>query len=288
MTTINWQQMMANSAKIGEPVPEGDYPAVSEEATFGQSRAGDPQWKITWRLIGGPHNGRRVFDNQTLAQGDDEKAAQRRGFFFRDMKNLGFDDNFFAQMPEGEALAQALLGINAVLTVTINSNNYNNVNGYQRIADPSAAMQQPGFNQPQPAQQMQPQGFQQPQPAPQQAWQQPAAAGFGQPQQGGFQQAPQQQQQFGQPMQPQGGYDPSQQYGQPQGLQQPAQAAPGGFQQPQGQQGLMQPQMPPQQPQAGGLQQPAPQIGPDGQPLQQPQPADPNAQQYTPQPRPPF
>jgi hypothetical protein len=298
MTTIDWAQMMANSAKIGEPIPEGDYAAVAEEVTFGDSRQGDPQWKITWRLIGGPHNSRRVFDNQTLASGGDEKSAQRRGFFFRDMKSLGLGEQFFAQMPPGEAVAQAIQGINAMITIVINGQ-YNNVQRYALMsAGQAGAMQQP-HQQPALPQQggfQQPQGFvQQPQTG-FQPQMQPAAAqgGFQQPQQPmqpQFQQpAPQQgdPNQFAQPMgQPQGGFQqPAQQ---PQMAPQPGmqQMPPQGFAQPQAapQQGLMQPQMGQQvDPQQGMVQQPQ-QPAPDPN---QPQNGQQAPQQYTPQPQPPF
>lgn len=253
MTSIDWQAMMANSTKVGEPIPDGTYQVVSESATFGSSRNGDPQWKVVWRIIGGPQNGRKVFDQFTLSQGSDDKAALTRGFFFRDLKSLGIDEAFFAQMPANEVIAQRLGNLNAVISVVKNGQ-YSNVDGYTLSGPAGGAVPemaaQPGFQPP-----AQPQ-FQQPQPQqpafqPQPQYQQPAAP---QP----YPQQPQPQPQFGQqPMAP--AFQPPVQ----------PQAAPGQ---------QFQPQAAPAQP-------PAPQApyDPNGQ---QP-PADPN-QQFTPQPRPPF
>jgi hypothetical protein len=298
MTTIDWAGMMANSQKIGEPIPEGDYPAVCEDASFTQSRAGEPQWKITWKIVGGAHNNRRVLDSQTLATAPDEKGAQRRGFFFRDMKSLGMDDSFFAQMPPGELVAQRIVGLQAMLTVTINANGYNNVRGYQVVGQaaqqPQQAMQPQGFQPQQAAQQPmqaqpqagfpqqqqqfqpaaaapQPQPMQQPQQYPQQGFQQPQQQQFGQPQQQGFPQA-----------QPQPGFPQD-----PTNVTQTAGYQQLGGPQPQ-QQGFPQAQAPAQQP-VQGVQGPMPPQG-----FQQPQePAqDPNQPQqngqFTPQPQAPF
>lgn len=283
MTTIDWATMMANSQKIGEPIPEGDYPAVCEDASFGQSKAGEPQWRITWKIVGGAHNNRRVLDQQTLAQAPDEKGAQRRGFFFRNMKSLGMDDGFFAQMPPGEMVAQRIVGLQAMLTLIINQNGYNNVRGYQLVGGAVAqqpqqmqqAQAQPGFQQPMQPQQGFPQqgGFQpaaaQPQPQPGQYQQQ-----FGQPQpgfpeqQGGFQQ-PQQAQPMQQPQQ--GGY--GQQFQQPQGPMPP--------------QGFQRPQEPQNVTQTPGYQQAG---GPQPQQPQDPNQPQQNGQQqpFTPQPQAPF
>lgn len=287
MTTINWQEMMANSQKIGEPVPEGDYPAVAEEASYGSSKGNEPQWRVTWKLVGGPHNNRRVLDQFTLSQKPDEKGAQTRGFFFRDMKSLGLDDAFFATMPDENFIAQRLTGLQAMLSLTVNDRGYNNVQRYALIA---------GAAQAQPAQQAQPApgGFQpQAQPMPQQGFQQPMQQGF-QPAAAAPQPQPMQQPQYQQPMQPQ--QAPGFAQPQPQPMQAPQQ---GGFQQPQQFEQAPQPaqqQMPMQQAPQGfqqpqmGVQGPMPpqqvQLGPDGQPLQQPTQVDPNG--FTPQPQAPF
>lgn len=295
MTTIAWGQHISNTQKLGEPVPAGQYPAICEEALFTSSSKGDPQWKMRWRLIGGPHNNRTILDNQTLATGTDEKAPIRRGFFFQAMEQLGMPSEFFIQAnPPGELVAQRLQGINALLDLTINDRNFNNVQRYTLTggAQPMEQQAQPqGFNPA--AQQMpqaQPGGFQPPQP---QGFDQQMPQPQVQPQPQGYQPAaaqpyPQQMPQA-QPQPGQGYVDPSQQQMQPQG----------GFQQAQPQvQAQGQPMAPmqagmPMAPQGGyvpeqaGQVQPQPQVGPDGQPLAQ------NGQQgpqvnFTPQPRPPF
>jgi hypothetical protein len=267
MTSVPFSQLMQDSTTVGEPVPAGKYPAIVEKCAFGVAKNGqDPQWKFTWRLQGGAQNNRPVMDQQTLPLNgpDMDKVRLRRGFFFRDMGQLGFDRNFFMTDPDGNVIAQMLVGRSAMIEVTVDGK-YNNVNGYEPLAGQQAPAQpmqqaqpQPGGFAPQPAQQF----AQQQAPA---QFQQPAAA---QPQQG-FQ--PQPAQQFP-PQQPAASAQPpsqpvppGQQYfdpqtGQPVQLEQPQMA---------GQQQAF-PQAQPAQPA-----QPAPQaFDPNtGQPLTQQPPA---------------
>ena len=49
-----------------EPIPDGDYKAVVEQVHERQSKSGDEQWGVEWRIIEGVHVGRKVFDNLTF------------------------------------------------------------------------------------------------------------------------------------------------------------------------------------------------------------------------------
>jgi len=46
-----------------DPVPNGDYEAEVVHAEVGTSKAGYPKIDLRWKIIGGEHDGRQIFDS---------------------------------------------------------------------------------------------------------------------------------------------------------------------------------------------------------------------------------
>lgn len=280
---INFQQLMAEAGEGFKPIPPGPYTVECEKAESVTSTTQKPQIRVTLRVLGGDHNGRKLFDQFTLTAGNPTAL----GFWFDNMAALGLDRSFFASNPAMPYVAQMLLGRQCNVVVVIEPYqgvDRNKVKTYAPIAggQPAAtfAPQQgvPAFAPqgampvaPQPQFAPQPQQVPQPQYAPPGYAPQPQYAQQASPpppQQPQFvpqvpqpqvppvqEQAPWQQQ----PQQPEMQYQPAPQ---PQYAPQPAPIAPGDQQ---------------------AQQQPAPMWQPSGAP---PGYVDPNQQQQTPQPQP--
>jgi hypothetical protein len=209
---INFNQLMAEAGEGFQPIPAGPYTVECEKAEAVKSSTNKPQIRVTLRVLGGQHNGRKLFDQFTLTAGN--PAAL--GFFFDNMAAFGLGRDFFSQLQMEDPMpyvAQMLLGRQCNIAVGIEPYqgvDRNKVKQYRPIAGgqaPPAMPQQgamPGYV---PAPVMgampvaQPQAPQ-PQFQPQQPQQPPMPPGFA-PQQPQMppQQAPQPQPQYAQPPQ---------------------------------------------------------------------------------------
>lgn len=147
MTTIDFGQLMKEAGEGFKPIPNGPYTAEVAKCEAVTASTGKPMLKVQWRILGGPHEGRIVFDNIVLTAGNPNALA----FFFRDMATLGLDSTYFAQNPPFDQVAAALMGRTA--TIEVGTKQYkgqdrNEVNGYKpsaggQIGIPVAAA--PGF-----------------------------------------------------------------------------------------------------------------------------------------------
>lgn len=112
---IDWASLSKQAAAAFDPVPAGDYNATITECTATTASTGKPMLKAKFRINGGPHDGRIVFNNFTITA-DNPNAM---GFFFRHMKALGLDADFFATSPSMPKVADAMAGRPATITVGI-------------------------------------------------------------------------------------------------------------------------------------------------------------------------
>ncbi len=148
---INFQQLMAEAGEGFQPIPPGPYTVECEKAEAITSSTQKPQIRVTLRVLGGDHNGRKLFDQFTLTAGN--PAAL--GFFFDNMASFGLDRSFFASNPAMPYVAQMLLGRQCNIAVGIEPYqgvDRNKVKQYRPIAGgqaPAMAPQQgiPGFPQ---------------------------------------------------------------------------------------------------------------------------------------------
>lgn len=135
MTDINFGQLMEQASAGFEPVPDGTYDVEVVKADAVTSSTGKPMIKVQHTIQGGPHNGRKLFD-QFVISADNPNAL---GFFFEHMLAFGLDKTFFASNPGLELVAQTLVGRRArakVGTRTWQNREQNDVQGYSPAAGP--------------------------------------------------------------------------------------------------------------------------------------------------------
>lgn len=113
-----------NFAKVQglEPLPAGVYTATIVKAEVGTSKAGNEKIDIQWKVEGGKHDGRVIFDTLTFT----EKALFR---VKATLKGLGFPADF-----RGEVKPEDLVGRTAKITVDIQPGN-----GIDASGEPYAA-----------------------------------------------------------------------------------------------------------------------------------------------------
>lgn len=129
MSSINWKTLH----KDATTVLEGDFLAVIEKATAGQSQNGNPCVKVVVKITAGPYTGRSIPANFTLT----EKSL---GLFFSNMNQLGLDEEFFAKIDgQGmEPIATALTGLSVEIKVdkrTWNGQERENISQWKRVGN---------------------------------------------------------------------------------------------------------------------------------------------------------
>lgn len=113
MSTLNWQQLLQDSGGAYEPLPIGDYDVQVDKAEATTSSTGKPMFKVTFKVITGPHNTRLV-RTQFVVSADNPNAM---AMFFTHMNAMGLDKNFFNANPTNEQVAYALLGRAACISI---------------------------------------------------------------------------------------------------------------------------------------------------------------------------
>lgn len=116
MADIPWDELMdAAEGSDFAPFPQGDYDVKIIETEATKSSTDKPMWKITCQVLSGPHEGRKVWTQQTLTM-DNPDALN---VFFRQMAAAGLTGEFFKTKPSNEQIADALLGRQFRAKVTI-------------------------------------------------------------------------------------------------------------------------------------------------------------------------
>lgn len=113
MAQLNWAELVKDAAASGssntgsfEPLPAGVYDLKVLDVNVKQTSTGKTMFSVTTEVQSGSHAKRRLWDNIVISP--DSPGAM--GFFFRKMKALGLDENFFAQNPDENRIAQAMVG----------------------------------------------------------------------------------------------------------------------------------------------------------------------------------
>ena len=115
MTEVNFQALMSSAGEGFKPVPSGDYQAVWTKSEATTSKGGKAMIRGQFRIVGGPHDGRLVFNNFVISP----ESANALGFFFQHMEALGLSRDYFNANPPMPQVAQALEGRQATITVGI-------------------------------------------------------------------------------------------------------------------------------------------------------------------------
>lgn len=102
-----------NFAKVQslDPLPAGNYTATIVKAEIGVSQKGNEKIDLQWKVEGGAHDGRVIFDTLTFT----EKALFR---VKATLQGLGFPKDF-----KGDVKVDDLVGKTAKLTVDIQPGN---------------------------------------------------------------------------------------------------------------------------------------------------------------------
>jgi hypothetical protein len=103
--TYNWAQWLAESNIQEQAMPSADYDAQIVAAEPDRASTGNPMFRVTWQIISGPYAGRRLSRNIVVAH---EKQKAMR-VFFRQMKALGFEDQFWLGNPTPSQVAEMML-----------------------------------------------------------------------------------------------------------------------------------------------------------------------------------
>ena len=111
--SVNWANLMEQSGGDFETLPKGSYDVIVDTAEATRSSTDKTMFKIKFKVQGGPHNGRTIFNNITLTI--DNPNALR--MFFLNMKALGLNADFFSNNPTPDQVAAALLGAPATVVL---------------------------------------------------------------------------------------------------------------------------------------------------------------------------
>lgn len=133
MAVVNWKDLQRAAGDAGfEPLPVGWYDVVVDTAEATQSGSGKDMIKTTFRVEGGPYDGKKVFNQFVISP----ENANALAFFFRHMAAMGLNDAFFAAEPRTEQVAGALVGRRARIKVSIRQWNEQDRNNVDQVAPP--------------------------------------------------------------------------------------------------------------------------------------------------------
>lgn len=114
MASANFSDLLRAAQDAGfSNTPPGTYDVTVIESEARQTSAGKDMIVVKFQIVGGPHNGRKVPNNFVISP----ENATALGFFFRHMRALGLDDEYFGQNPSPQQVAAALIGRNCRIEV---------------------------------------------------------------------------------------------------------------------------------------------------------------------------
>lgn len=135
MGTVNWADLTKAAGDAGfDPIPASIYDVIVDEASATQSSNGKDMIKATFKVEGGPHDTRKIF-NQFVISPDSPNGL---AFFFRHMAVLGLKEDFFATNPTTEAVAAAIVGKRCRVKVSIRQWNEQDRNQVDSVLPPVA------------------------------------------------------------------------------------------------------------------------------------------------------
>jgi hypothetical protein len=89
-----------------EPLPNGEYEVIVETANATKTGTGKSKIVARYKVVGGPHNNRTVFNDHVLTPAN----ANAMIIFFRQMSALGLKSDYFSQNPSLEKVAADMAG----------------------------------------------------------------------------------------------------------------------------------------------------------------------------------
>jgi len=139
---FNWADLAAAAAEagFGGPIPNGTYRLRVAKAEVTKTKDNTKQKIATqFKVVEGPHANATLFNDFVLSP-ENPKAL---GYFFRDMKTLGFGDDYFASNPPLARLASEMLNREVMGVVGTRIWNEQEKNELTRIRPVSGAASAP-------------------------------------------------------------------------------------------------------------------------------------------------
>lgn len=140
MPLKSWKDMVADSETTEKPkyelLEDGTYDFVIEEAEHRTSSTGKDGYNISTVVESGPYKGRKVFDTFWISP----ESSVSMGIFFRQMNEIGLDQDFWRSEPDDAQICAALTGKRFKGTTkkdTHNNKTNNRFRGFSKAAPQS-------------------------------------------------------------------------------------------------------------------------------------------------------
>lgn len=140
MQEINWDDLVNQAEEAGKPPAPGEKILRVEEAKASQSQSGKPMIRLRYRIVGGPDDGKVVFD-QLVISPDNPNALN---ITFNTMRHcFGIDPGTFRGMPFDQVV-QLFVGktVTGVVTTDREWNGQKQVDVKEYKSAPSAGLPQ--------------------------------------------------------------------------------------------------------------------------------------------------
>lgn len=145
MVGVSWGELLkeaGDSVNTFDPIPDGDYELKIIKAEAGTTNNQKPKITLTTQVTTGAYANRRIWDDLVISA-DSPKAM---GFFFRKMKALGLNQDYFKSEPSMEQVASVLDGRTfrgRIYTDTSYGNPKNRIQTYSASGAQSSGATQP-------------------------------------------------------------------------------------------------------------------------------------------------
>lgn len=110
MPLKSWKDMVEDSAATEKPkydlLEDGTYDFVIESAEHRKSSTDKDGYNISTVVESGPYKGRKVFDTFWISP----ESSVSMGIFFRQMNEIGLDQDFWRSEPDDDQICAALTG----------------------------------------------------------------------------------------------------------------------------------------------------------------------------------
>lgn len=120
MQSMNWDEL-ANRAEAagvgGDPVPANTYHVRVASCEAKTSTTNKPMLKLKGKIVGGPYDGKTVWNNMTLSTENDVAVS----IFLRQLAAYGLDKTYLSTQPSFEQIAVALQNREALWKVSVGS-----------------------------------------------------------------------------------------------------------------------------------------------------------------------
>jgi hypothetical protein len=110
---FTWGGLIQDAKKASEPITEGQHRVRITDASAGQSSTGKLMFTIKTEILEGTDAKRKMTTNLTVSPENGTALA----IFFQNMSAIGIPDTFFAQEPQPDQIAQAMIGREVTVVV---------------------------------------------------------------------------------------------------------------------------------------------------------------------------